>query len=130
MSNHNSDNQRALVLPCSGAGDTGEISDLAARKLTREDIASMFCLAGIGANIDSFVAVANKAEEILVIDGCPLKCASKTLERHKISKFKSFIVTDLGLKKGSIEINDKNINLICNSTFPHEFTTQSTLFTK
>lgn len=114
MSGHDSDSHLVLVLPCSGAGDTGEISDLAARKLSREDIASMFCLASIGANIDSFVTVANKAEEILVIDGCPLKCASKTLERRKISKFKSFVVTDLGLKKGSIQINDKNIDLICN----------------
>jgi len=114
MNNNDSEATLALVFPCSGGGDAGEISDLAARKLSREKIASMFCLAGIGANIDSFVAVANEAEKILVIDGCPLRCASKTLERSKINNFKSFIVTDLGLQKGSIQINDKNLDLICN----------------
>ncbi|MBT4482837.1 MAG: zinc-binding protein, partial [Candidatus Latescibacteria bacterium] len=38
-----------LIFPCSGAADVGEISDQIARKLTRDGIGKMFCLAGVGA---------------------------------------------------------------------------------
>ncbi|MCX6348486.1 MAG: hypothetical protein NTV79_03145, partial [Candidatus Aureabacteria bacterium] len=37
-----------LVFPCSGASDTGEIADRAARKLSAEGTGNMYCLAGIG----------------------------------------------------------------------------------
>lgn len=37
-----------LIFACSGAADVGAIADQAARKLTREKVGSMFCLAGIG----------------------------------------------------------------------------------
>ena len=35
-----------LIFSCSGAADVGEIADRAARKLTRERMGKMFCLAG------------------------------------------------------------------------------------
>ena len=35
-----------LIFACSGAADVGQISDLAARKLTVEGAGKMFCLGG------------------------------------------------------------------------------------
>ena len=44
------------IFSCSGAADVGHISDLAARQLTKAGAGSMFCLAGIGGNVESIIA--------------------------------------------------------------------------
>ena len=41
-----------LIFACSGAADVGEISDRAARKLSKDGIGAMFCLAGVGGRIE------------------------------------------------------------------------------
>jgi uncharacterized metal-binding protein len=90
-----------LLLPCSGAADTGEIADRAARKFAQGGCAGMFCLAGIGANISGFIASAKGADRLLVVDGCNLDCARKTLAEKGITENIIHVrVTDLGLVKG------------------------------
>ena len=69
----------SLLIPCSGAADTGEIADRAARKFAMGGCAGMFCLAGVGANLSGFIASAKGADNLLVIDGCNLECACKAL---------------------------------------------------
>jgi len=46
-----------LIFPCSGAADVGEISDKAARGLTAQGHGKMFCLAGIGGNINGIIRI-------------------------------------------------------------------------
>ena len=69
----------ALIFPCSGASDTGEISDRAARELMKEGYGKMFCLAGIGGRISGIMASTKAAAKILVIDGCSLDLRTKGL---------------------------------------------------
>ncbi len=88
-----------LIFPCSGAADVGEISDRAARRMTAQGHGKMFCLAGIGGNISGMIASAKGADRVLVIDGCELDCAKKTIEERGIEDFLHFRVTDLGMKK-------------------------------
>jgi len=90
----------ALVYPCSGAADTGEISDRAARLLDSEDKAWMSCLAGIGGRVSGLMASAAGAPTLLAIDGCPQDCARKTLELAGFTDIRHLRVTDLGLQKG------------------------------
>ena len=71
---------KPIVYACSGCSDAGELADRIARQLTRAGVAEMSCLAGIGGRVKSIVGRGEKAERILVIDGCPLNCARKTLE--------------------------------------------------
>ena len=103
MSNKNKDcaceGGVTLIFPCSGAADVGEISDLAARELTSRGHGKMFCLAGIGGNISGIVASAKGADRVLVIDGCGLDCAKKTMEERGIRDFLHFRVTDMGMEK-------------------------------
>ena len=42
------DGGETLVFACSGAEDGGEISDRGARKLSKQGLGAMFCLAGVG----------------------------------------------------------------------------------
>lgn len=90
----------ALVYPCSGAADVGEISDRAGRLLNAEDKAWMSCLAGIGGRVSGLMANAAAAPALIAIDGCPQDCARKTLELAGFTGIKHVRVTDLGFKKG------------------------------
>ena len=90
-----------LIFACSGAADVGQISDLAARKLSAEGAGTMFCLAGIGGRVSSIMATTKAAACILVIDGCPLDCARGSLLKAGFTQFEHLRLSDVGMEKGS-----------------------------
>jgi uncharacterized metal-binding protein len=98
-----------LIFACSGAADVGKISDLAARKLTAEGAGKMFCLAGIGGRVGGIMETTRAAAAILVIDGCPLDCAKKTLENAGFNKFEYIRLSDLGMEKGKSPATDEAV---------------------
>ena len=89
-----------LIFACSGAADVGQISDLAARKLTAEGAGKMFCLAGIGGRVSGIMETTRAASAVLAIDGCPLDCARKTLEEAGFTRFEHLRLSDMGMEKG------------------------------
>ncbi len=91
-----------LLYACSGAADVGEIADRTARMLSAEGYGKMSCLAGVGAGLSGFVESAKAAKNI-TIDGCPMVCAKKTFENQGIA-VRSFVLTDMGLVKGSTSV--------------------------
>lgn len=99
-----------LLYACSGASDVGEIADGVARRLRGEGFAMMTCLAGIGADLSGFVESARGVDANITVDGCPIACARKNLERIGITP-QSYILSDFGLEKGktpvSVEIIEK-----------------------
>ena len=101
-----------LIFPCSGAADVGALADQAARQLTREGVGSMYCLAGLGGRVKPIMETTQHAGKILAISGCPLACASHTLEAAGVTEFSHFQVTDLGMKKGSSPVTNENINIV------------------
>jgi uncharacterized metal-binding protein len=112
MSNENpcsNSNSPKLIFACSGAADVGEISDRAARNMSRDGAGKMFCLAGIGGRIEGIMKMTGTASKILAIDGCELDCVKNCLQQAGFDQFEHFRVTDLGLEKGKTTINDENI---------------------
>jgi len=102
-----------LLVPCSGAADTGEIADRAARKFAQGGCAGMFCLAGVGANLSGFIASAKGADRLLVIDGCHLDCAQKMLAEKGITENIIHVrVTDLGIVKGKSPATAERIDAV------------------
>lgn len=101
-----------LIFPCSGAADVGEISDRAARLMTARGYGKMFCLAGIGGNVSGIIASAEGADQVLVIDGCSLDCAKKTLEEKNITGFTHFRVTDMDMEKGKSPATEDRITVV------------------
>ena len=99
------------VFACSGAADLGEISDLVARKLHREDVRQMKCLAFIGGGIQDMIDSVRHSN-MLVIDGCPLDCGKLTMEKNGIADFHHLRLTDLGYIKGQSPANDATVNEI------------------
>ncbi len=101
-----------LIFSCSGAADVGEVSDRAARKLSKDGIGAMFCLAGVGGRVEPIMKKTNTASKILVIDGCNLDCVKKCLEQAGFTEFEYIRVTDLGLEKGKSPATNENIDKV------------------
>lgn len=98
----------ALIFACCGAADVGELSDLAARKVHKDGVGKFFCLSGIGAGIDMFIDKTKVAPQVVAIDGCPVDCTKKLLEKYEIQKFDYIRVTDLGFEKGQTPITPES----------------------
>jgi uncharacterized metal-binding protein len=106
----------ALVYPCSGSADVGEIADHAARQLDAEDKAWMSCLAGIGGRVSGLMANAAAAPALIAIDGCPHDCATKTLQLAGFTHVHSVRVTDLGFKKGQTPVTAESVQTVVRQT--------------
>jgi len=104
----------SVVLACSGASDVGEITDLAARKLAAEGVATMLGLAGISGRVSGIAASAQAAPARLAIDGCPVDCARKILEQADLGKFEHLRLSDLGMERGESPITDARIKKVVN----------------
>jgi uncharacterized metal-binding protein len=101
-----------LILPCSGASDVGGLTDRAARQMTLNGTGRMYCLAGIGGRVESIMETTQAAGKLLVIDGCPLECARKTMEQAGFSGFIHLRLAEHGFRKGSSPSTEENINLV------------------
>ncbi|MHC4623471.1 MAG: putative zinc-binding protein [Planctomycetota bacterium] len=99
-----------LIFACSGAADLGEISDRAARRLSRDGVGKMFCLAGIGGKVEPIISAAKSASMLLAIDGCGLDCARSCLEQGGFEDFQHLRITDMGMEKGKSPVTDQRIS--------------------
>ena len=94
-----------LFLACSGGSNVGQISNQAAVVLAGEGKGRLFCLAGIGAHLDTMI-VAAKERRLVAIDGCPVQCAKKILDHAGLEVALPVVVTDLGIEKSpSLEVD-------------------------
>lgn len=101
-----------LIFACSGAADVGEVSDRAARELTKEGAGAMFCLAGLGGRVEPIMKKTASASKILAIDGCSLNCVKNTLIQAGFNTFIHLQLADIGLEKGKSPANEENINKV------------------
>ena len=88
-----------LLYACSGGANVAEIADRVARELMFAGQGAMFCLAGLGADIQAMVQTAKDADLNVVIDGCGMGCAKKIFDRHGLTNYAQIKVTDLGIEK-------------------------------
>ncbi len=111
MSTNPVNSPKPVVYACSGCSDAGELADRIARRLTRDGVAEMSCLAGVGGQVKHLVAVAKNAGRVVVIDGCPINCARKTLELAGVTQVEHVELHRLGLRKGDCPVTEENIAL-------------------
>lgn len=102
-----------LIFPCSGGSNVGQIANHAAVELTKEKVGKMFCLAGVGAHIDSFIE-SSKDNRLIVIDGCPMACAKKIFEYAELPVSDYIVVTELDIKKShDFNLIQEDIARVC-----------------
>ena len=88
-----------LLFPCSGGSNCGQLANTTAVRLTQEDVATMYCLAGIGGHVSVIIASTKSAKRVVAIDGCTVACTKKILEHAGIELTDYIVVTELGIKK-------------------------------
>ncbi len=97
------------VVACSGASNVGQIANQAAIDLANEKVAGFFCLAGVGGHINGMVKSAREAGLMISIDGCPVKCAARTLQHVDIEPAIQIVITELGIEKSHELVIDEKI---------------------
>jgi uncharacterized metal-binding protein len=100
-----------IVIACSGACDLGQVTDIVARKLRDNKVRKMNCLAAVGADVKPTIE-AFKAANLLLLDGCPVDCGKKILDKAGIENYKYMRMTDLGYIKGQTPVTDKIIEVV------------------
>ncbi|KQC11667.1 MAG: hypothetical protein APR63_12285 [Desulfuromonas sp. SDB] len=107
-----SSNTLNLVYACSGAANTGYLSDQVARKIMKDSCFKMICLSALGAKKSSFIANALAAEQNIVLDGCGVSCGKKIFDFNNLKQYQHFILTDYNVEKGKTKINHNLIEQI------------------
>ena len=92
-------NGNIMILACSGGSNVGQLSNRAAVELTQEGFGKMYCLAGVGGHLSSFVQSAKDVPQMVAIDGCSVGCAKAILEHAEIPMKNYLVLTDLGIEK-------------------------------
>ena len=92
--------KKRIIFPCAGQANTGQLTNLAAIQLTEEGYGSIACVALLAIGSDNLVANAMNAEEVVVLDGCPMLCAKKIAGAQGVAAGQHIVVTELGITKG------------------------------
>lgn len=87
------------IFCCSGASNAGALSYLAAIRLAKEGSGSFSCIAGIGSSNQPMIRAAKSARECVLIDGCPIGCGKKIMDKNRVPIDQYVIVTDRGIDK-------------------------------
>jgi len=103
--------QKFHIVSCSGASNTGEYADKVARKLDEIGEANMVCLAKVAVGDQTLINKLNSQpdKKIIVLDGCPINCAEKTLGKEGITNIIHVNITDYGIIKGKTPVTEEKL---------------------
>lgn len=88
-----------MIIWCAGAANVGQMTNQIAVELSQEGLGRLFCLAGIAAHRGGFVRSVKDADDMLVLDGCPIACAKKIIEHVEATPKNHFVITAFGIEK-------------------------------
>ena len=90
-----------LLFACAGGSSVGQIANDACRELVRDGVGKLFCLAGIGGHVGGIVETAKANAGMVVVDGCGVRCAMKSLEAAGVKASRHIVLTDCGVEKNA-----------------------------
>lgn len=102
MSGNVPENALFVCFGClSNVGTLTGLAGLEAVKQAGPDKAGIFCLGGLATEAEMVLDKTRAAKRIITVDGCPLNCARKIVERAGFTPARTInLVQDCGLKKG------------------------------
>lgn len=104
------------VFYCAGASNVGQSTMLASVASANDlgyEKASLLCLASISAGLANITNAAKNAKGIVSVDGCPMKCSLKTLQKAGFEVDKEIVVSkDLNIPKNFNLNSQTDLNLI------------------
>jgi uncharacterized metal-binding protein len=106
-----------VFLTCSGSSNCGQIANQASVQMDEEGAGKMYCIAGIGSHHEGMIESVKSADRVVVLDGCPIACAKKTIEHAGITVTDWVCVTQSGIKKAhNFNIKPEEVDRIVNLT--------------
>ena len=91
---------KRVIFPCAGQANVGQLTNLAAVQLTEEGYRSIACVALLAIGTENLVANALNADEVVILDGCPMLCAKKIAGAQGVAAGQHLVMTELGITKG------------------------------
>lgn len=100
-----------IIFTCSGAASVGKIGHEVGVLLTNAgQNARLCCTTAVAAGSEMHLDIGKRARRVIVIDGCPMKCATKVIEKAGIKIDHSFTVTDFGIaKQPTPDMSDEDV---------------------
>jgi uncharacterized metal-binding protein len=96
--------ENALFVCFGCLSNVGTLTGLAGMEVVRQvglEKAGIFCLGGLATEAQMVIDKTRAAQRIITVDGCPLNCARKIVERAGFTPARAInVVQDCGLKKG------------------------------
>ncbi|MCU0632499.1 MAG: putative zinc-binding protein [Methanolinea sp.] len=92
--------KKRIIFPCAGVANVGQISNAAAVQLTEEGFGTATCIALLGTGDAGLKTRIAEADEVVVIDGCPVICAAKIAAAQGVTPVQHIVITGLGIEKG------------------------------
>ena len=106
----NAEDKKIAIVACSGAANTGQTANEVATNLcAKSDKYTMVCLAALTLGHKNSLDKITNAKEIVVVDGCPVKCASQIVAKYTDKKpdLDIQIMEEYSIKKVPKPIFDK-----------------------
>ena len=91
---------KRIIFPCAGQANVGQLTNLAALQLTEEGYGSIACAALLAIGSENLIANAMKADEVVILDGCPMLCGKKIAGAQGIAAGQHLVLTEMGIAKG------------------------------
>ena len=91
---------KRIIFPCAGQANVGQLTNRAAVQLTEEGYGSIACVALLATGAESLLASAMNADEVVILDGCPMLCAKKIAGAQGIAAGQHLVLTEMGIPKG------------------------------
>jgi uncharacterized metal-binding protein len=94
--------KKIVVATCIGASNTGVLAGRVATELCAEspERFDMLCLPALAIEKDTSVKKVHNADRVLVVEGCPVHCASEILKRGgRVPDLAVEVSGDYGIKK-------------------------------
>ena len=89
-----------IIFPCAGQANVGQLTNLAALQLMEEGYGYIACAALLAIGNETLIANAMTADEVVILDGCPMLCAKKIAGARGVSAGQHLVMTELGITKG------------------------------
>jgi uncharacterized metal-binding protein len=91
---------KRIIFPCAGQANVGQLTNLAAVQLTEEGYGNIACVALLAIGTETLIANAKNADEVVILDGCPMLCAKKIADAQGVPAAQHLVMTELGITKG------------------------------
>jgi len=107
------DGKKRLIFPCAGASNVGQLTNIAALELGDEGYGQFACTAQLATGAAGLKQRCGEVDEIVVLDGCQIRCATKIAGAQGIEPDQTIVVTELGIEKShDFEISDEEIEMV------------------